>query len=804
MSNPSPLSRFLWLLVPAGALAFVLGSDAARSARVAFVSGFSQQGAAVDPGSPTGYADRKRWLIVPEHDNPTYQWISETQLMLAHGDWRVRLSADENAPFGRPVQSASPYRAWLVGVAWAVHNLTGKPLALCVERAALYADPVLHGSVLVLAALLALWRFGPFSAALVSACIAGLFPLAGAFLPGIANDFGLELCATLAGVLLLVSGAAASTHAARWFLAAGVAAGCGLWISAMGQVPIIFGVALGGFLAATVNRGKGAPEETPWRAWAAGGAVTCLAAYLIEYFPGNMAFEPRVNSPLYGVAWLGLGELLARYAAWMNGAAPGPTRRGWILMGLSAAAIAGVPAALWTVGNRGFLADDLLSARLIDLPDGAVAAGLRAWVLRDNLSLALIAAFLPLLILIPAAWLLLRTRTGASFRSAIAIALGPVAVALAFSLARLRWWNALDVSLVALVAATAAALSTTPRPRLGRWTGAVLLGAILAPGISQLIPRAAGGTREFRFTRAEVEGLYERKLSHWIDDHSGPGGATVLAPPYRTSSLCFYGSLRGLGTQNWENGEGLDATFHIVTAMTQAEARTVLEQHGVTHLVLPSWDTDLDDFARLRLKNPGDSFVSVLQRTYGGIFGWLRPLPFELPPVAGFEDRSVLILQVTDDTDPATLRSRLVEYLIEVHRLDEATNAAQALLRYPTDLGSQVALAQLAAARGDKEAFRKAFASVVSGLSRGSDRSLYPDRRVSLAVVLAIGGRTDLARAQVERCLRGIDSVQLRFLTEESLYHLLLLARRYGVTLGDPALHALSLKLLPDALRGPL
>ena len=71
-------------------------------------------------------------------------------------------------------------------------------------------------------------------------------------------------------------------------------------------------------------------------------------------------------------------------------------------------------------------------------------------------------------------------------------------------------------------------------------------------------------------------------------------------------------------------------------------------------------------------------------------------------------------------------------------------------------------------------------------------------------MVLAIGGRTDLARAQVERCLRGIDSVQLRFLTEESLYHLLLLARRYGVTLGDPALHALSLKLLPDALRGPL
>jgi hypothetical protein len=802
MSNPSRHSRYLWLLVPACALAFILWSDAGRAARVAFVSGFSQQDAAVDPGSPTGYADGKRWLIVPEHDNPTYQWISETQLMLSRGNWRVRSAPDENAPLGRPVQSASPYRAWLVTVAWAGHVLSGRPLALCVERAALYADPILHGVVLVLAALLAAWRFGPFCSALVSAGIAGLFPLAGAFLPGIAHDFGLELSATLAGVLLLVAGASASTHASRWFLAAGVAAGCGLWISAMGQVPVIIGVALGGFLAATVNRGQRAPVETPWRAWAAGGAVTCLAGFLIEYFPGHMDFEPRVNSPLYGVAWLGLGELLARYAAWMNGSAPRPAPRGWILLGLSAAAIGLVPAALWRMGSRGFLADDLLSARLTDLPDGASAASLRAWLIRDGLSLASAAAFLPLLIAIPAAWLLYRSRTGAAFRAAIAIALGPVAVALAFSVARLRWWNALDVSLVALLAATVAALNTTQRPRLVRWAGVILIGAILAPGLSQLIPRAAGGTREFRFTQAEVEGLYERKLSHWIADHAGPESATVLAPPYRTSSLCFYGSLRGLGTQNWENGEGLDATFHIVTAMTQAEARAVLDQRGVTHLVLPSWDSDLDDFARLRLKNPDDSFVSVLHRTYGGIFAWLRPLPFELPPVAGFEDRSVLILEVTEDTDPATLRSRLVEYLIEMHSLDEAANAAQALLHYPTDLGSQVALAQLAAAQGDKEAFRKAITSVASGLSRGSDRSLSPDRRVSLAVVLAIGGRADQARAQVERCLRGIDASQLRFLTEESLYHLLLLSRRYGVTLGDPALHALALKLLPDTLRG--
>jgi len=807
MSNPTQRPSRFWLLVPACALGFILWADAARVARVAFVSDFSQPEAAIDPASPTGYADAKRWLIVPEHDNPTYQWIQETQLMLSRGDWRVRSVNYENAPFGRPVHSASPYRVWLVTVAWGAHCLTGKPLALCVERAALFADPLLHGAVLVLAALFVAWRFGSFAAALVSVGLAAFFPLAGAFLPGVANDFGLELAVTLAGVLLVVAGSMASSRAPRWFFVAGAVGGCGLWISAMGQVPIIVGLALGGFLAATLNRARrGQSSETaqgalPWRAWAVGGAATSLVAYLIEYYPWHMDFEPRVNSPLYGLAWLGLGELLTRYATRMNGGAPRRSVPVLIVIGLSAAALALVPLVLWRTGNRGFLADDLLSARLTHLPDGVVATNLYSWILRDGQAGAFAAACLPLSLLVPAAYLLLRGSTGASYRSAIAIALGPVAVSLAFAAARIRWWNTLDASLLALLAPTIAALAAVSRPRMGRWVAATLMGLVLVFSLAHLVPRPPGGSKEFVFTRAEVEGLYERKLAHWISDHTGAEGATLLAPPYRTSSLCFYGGLRGLGTQSWENSDGLAAAFHIVTSMTQDEARTVITEREVTRLVLPSWDSDLDDFARLRVKNPDDAFVSVLHKTDGGIFGWLRPIPFELPPVAGFEDRSVLVLEVTDDTDTATVRSRLVEYLLEMHQVDQAAYAAQSLVRYPTDLGSQVALAQLAAARGDQEGFKRALSSVASGLSKGSDRSMATYRRASLAVVLAIGGRTDLSRAQVKRCYHELDAPKMRSLTTESLYHLLVLGRRYGLSLEDPTLHALSLKLLPEKLR---
>jgi hypothetical protein len=159
------------------------------------------------------------------------------------------------------------------------------------------------------------------------------------------------------------------------------------------------------------------------------------------------------------------------------------------------------------------------------------------------------------------------------------------------------------------------------------------------------------------------------------------------------------------------------------------------------------------------------------------------------------------VLEVTDETGPATRQSRLVEYLVEMHQMDQAQFASQALLRYPADLGPLAALAQLAKARGDEDAFARLFRSIESNLATGTDRGMAWDRRVSLAVVLALGGRTDLSGEQVRRCFSEADEARIRFLTTESLYHLLWLGRRVGAEFPDPKLQALSLKLLPGKMR---
>jgi len=804
MSILTRLPSRAWVLAPVCALAFILWSDGVRLRHVEAVSSLAGEEARIDPASPTGYADGKRWLIAPGHHNPTYQWVEETQLMLARGDWRVRSVDYENAPFGREVHVASPYRWWLVGVAWVQHALSRRPLGWCVERAALFAGPLLHVLLLAAGTIFVAARFGRFCAALFAVGMAALFPLASAFPPGIADDFGLVQACSLWSMLLLVAGTAAGARATGWYFAAGAAGGCGLWLSAMGEAPVIAGTAAGAMLAALVARSAPAqaeappPPALPWRAWAFGGAVASLVGYLVEYFPHHMGPQLRVNYPLYGLAWLGLGELLWRFASWARGEGPrgGPGVAG--ILALSAAAAASLPVAVWRTGVRAFLADDLLSARLTGLPDPAAAGGMPAW-LGGGPDGALAAACLPLLLLGPAAWFLLRRRSGAASRGAIAIALGPVLAALALAIRLPRWWNTLDAMLLVVLVAAASAVPTAAHARRVRWLWSALLGAVLASGLARLVPTA--GADGLVLTHAEVEGLYERALAHWIADRAGPDGATVLAPPFRTSSFCFFGGLRGLSTQNWENADGMSATFHIVTAMRQGESLSGISQRGVTHIVLLPWDTEFEDFAGLRLKDPAASFVYALHNTNGGGFTWLRAVPYELPAIGRLEEQRVMVLEVTEETDPATRQGRFVEYLLETHQPGQAAAAGRVLLRYPADLGCLAARAQLAKASGDDGAFARAFESIVSSLSGRADRGLAWDRRVSLAVVLAIGGRSDLSRAQVIRCFREADGAHLCFLTTESLYHLLLLGRRAGAEFPDPALRALSLRLLPATLR---
>jgi hypothetical protein len=800
----------------------------ARTQRVEYVSslpGRAESADVLDPTSPTGYAHGQRELIVPERAENSFQWIAQTQQMFAQREWRVRHVDYDNAPFGRRVSSASPYRWWLGLVAWVDHALSGQPIGLSVERAALWAEPALHGLLLLGLTIFVAWQFGAFAAALLAVGMVAIFPLGAGFLPGVPDAHGLANGCALGGILALLAGlntlqpgddqgtaGPAGRQARRWFGLAGMVGGFGMWISVSTQAPVLAGIFLGALMAAWVVRRCGAgdparaPLVPPWRLWACSGGAAILASYLIEFFPAHLgSWQLNVVHPLYGLAWIGAGELLTPAVPWIQRDEK-PSKRAYdlIVVALAVAAVAAMPVVMKLTRSQGFLTTDLSSFRLTEQPNGVVASSLWDWLVRYGMTAGLWATVLPVLLVFPAGWLILRRHTGVAARASLALALGPVAIALAFACDQLSWWQVLDGTLLALAVSAIPAHMAVDR-RSGRWLWTGLAALLMIPGVIALWPKRVA-TAEDKLTSAEAEELIERHLAHWLAKHAGGEGVVVFAPPYESASLSFYGGLGGIGTFSGDNDEGLRATITIASVTTLPEAQILIQARRIRYIIIPSWDPFFDEYARQFLVTAQSSRQSVLIPALRRFIlpPWLRPVPYQMLKIGGYEEQSVLVFEVVGEQSPAVAVSRLAEYLVETGDLDRAASAGDALRRFPGDVGALAARAQVQSARADSAGLAQTLDSLLSRLSNGGDRFLPWDRRVSLAMVLARAERVDLAREQVRRCLAELSEEKLRSLSTGSLYSLLVLSHSFGLVPTNSKLRELAFDLLPSDLRSSL
>jgi len=809
MSPPAPLTARAWIAIPALALGFLLWSHSVQRARVEYVTAAVSGDAVVSPASPTGYAGEIRDLIVPEQNSDSVHWIAQTQQMLARGEWHVRRIDYENAPFGHEVMAPSPYRWWLGLVAQVDQFISGRPPGQSVERAALQADPLSHLLLLTAAVAFTAWRFGVRPAVLLSLGLAILFPFAAGFSPGIPDDKTLARGCAFASVLVLLAGIRSANGSRLWFFAAGIAGGLGLWVSVAEQVPVILGISLGAVFAAWFSRRKNpeaaaaaSPTPADWLAWALGGAMSSLMFYLLEYYPDHLgSWRLGTIHPLYSLAWLGLGAGLHQGIAWIRGETVGGNFRRWGALLLALATIAPVPVLMVKMSDPGFLAADVWSFRLTRLSGSPEATNITSWLVRDGMSGPAWAALLPLLTIVPAVWLIWRKQTTPASRAALAITLGPVLTGLALACWQLGRWSGLDAVLLVMLVAVTATLRDAPSfpaaPRL--WSG--LLALLVAPGLLQLWP-SVKSPKDAPLNEAELSGLISRDLAHWLAKRTETGKAVVLAPPNVTSALYYYGGLRGVGTLSWENKDGIAAAVRVFSATSPQEALALIQNRGITHIVIPSWDEYLNEYVRLGSGQVDLAFLSGLRNW--ALPAWLRPVAYQLPGVPGYEGQSVAVFEVVEEQDEATSLSRLAEYFVEVGQLDFAAQVSQSLQRFPADLGAEIARAQVAMARREGAGLANVLKSLAPKLSAGADRSLPWDRRVSLTVVLAQGGQMDLAREQVRNCLAEATDSKLRSVSTSSLYRLLLLAKRFGLELPDARLRELGRDLLPAEMRSRL
>lgn len=809
------MARHTWLAVIVAAFAFLFWINSVRIARVDYVTGLVATGAAADPGSATGYRGGVRRMIIPERNTESYQWIAQTQQMLATGEWRIRHVDYDNAPNGRDVRTPSPYRWWLAFVATCDRLLSGRAQGTAVERAALFADPILHGLLLLGVTVYVVRRFDTLHAAVLAIAIAAAFPLGGLFLPGQPDDDSLLAICVLWTVLPLmtIAGtrpgslptiAAMERDAARLrraFSLSGVAGGLALWVNAPRAGVVVAGIALGGMAVALLRRravGDEAaiPAELPWRRWAVCGAVTGAAAFLVEYAPSHLGgLHLEQVHPLHSLAWLGAGELL-RLA--QRRIAPFD-RKAWTTLGVAALATCTAPALMLFTASPAFVNDDPLADRLSGLPAGPVATSFADWVMRDGLTGAVWTAVLPAIVIVAlAAWLAVRTAANPRRRTALLIATGPVLALLALACFQIRAWNLVNVTLWCLAVAVLLALARVSAA--ARWIGAGAIASLWIPGL-WLVTADAGEGRRRTASEEDLQALIERDLAHWLANQSGDAGAVVLAPPQLTASLSYLGGLRGIVTPNLENRNGFYAAVRIMAATSPDEAQALANSRGVTHIVIPTWDATLSEFARIGAQQPEQALASLLSQWRPP--RWLRPLPYPMPQVGGFEGSNVFIFQVVEEVqDNQTALSRLAEYFLEMGEVRSAMSIADVLEKsFPGDLTALTARAHVDLVSRDAGALAATLAAIDAALTNGADEFLPWERRVSLALALAQARRADQARKMVVSCLEQADAGQLRFLTTGTLYRLVAYCGTAGVAFPDPALRDTALALLPLELR---
>jgi hypothetical protein len=806
---------WVWIVFMLGACSILVWNTAARISHLDYLSTIGaadENHTANVTGSDQGNTELTRGnsLPIPDQLEASYHWLAQTQRMLNRGEARVRHIDYENAPFGRTVFTPSPYRWWLGFVAWCEHLVTGAPPSTLVEKAALWADPILLAVTLAGLAILTAKYFGSLSASLVSIGLVSLFPFITGFLPGAPDDRGLAQALVIASVLLLSIAAVATPEnekaRRRWFILAGIAGGLGLWVKVSVQLPVLLGIVGGGLLVSFLTpRGNAHKTATtpvlPWRAWAFAGAATTCVASLIEYSPSELwTWELSFIHPLHGLAWLGAGELLVQASTWLQNRTFSRSPKNLVLVSLSVAVVVVVPAALLKLHGTDVFILENMGAHLTRLHDGIVAKNLAAWMGIQGPSISLFLTLAPLGLLLPAFWVLTNRQTARATRTAVAITMGPVLVALAIACTQLVWWQTLDALLLVALAAVVPGISfkeMTAKARIG-WISVTC--ALLAPGfIYVLVWDRPGKGNELN--RTELQGLILRDLAGWLSQHSEPGAVNVLSPPSASTALCYYGAFRGIGSVCEENKDGIMAAIRIMSARNIQEAKEVVNRRKITHLVLMSWDTFFDDSTRAAAGQIEGTFRDQLKFTT--LPHWLRPLAYPLPSIPGFEDQSVTVFEVVEEQDEATTLGNIALYFVEMGDLDQARSAAAGLTRFPIDFGAWVVRAQVAAATGDNAELEKVLKVLQSRLAARVQPLISWNRRVDLAAVLARAKVEAPAKKQLELCIADIDEAKIRSLSPGSVYRLLVLCRGLGVSM-PPTQRALALSLVPSTLRGRL
>lgn len=787
----------VWVAALLVALAFVAFDSALQYQALAGVYRASQiitPLPAVDPASPTGYRDGLRTRVLQPGDS--LHWVMQTQQMAIEDTLRVRHVAYDNAPAGREVHWALPFRGWLALVAWVDGLFTDLPPAAAIEHAALYASPLLLGVLLVGVTVFAARCYGAGPAALLALGLGTIGRLRAEFGVGLVDHHGISDIVLLLSLLLLVASGggwlrAEGAPAVPWLpeartarrraVASGLCGALALWISASTAIAVLLCLGLGAAIALWRTRGHTTtatdlPRSDVWRWWSVSGAAASLLFFALEYAPSLATLRLEVNHPLYALAWLGGGELLHRlaYPGQPSLAPRGRSRAVLVACLLSVGAPALVVAFL---GARAFAPADAFLSRLHSLSIEEFASTLAT--LRDKPAGFVVDYFLTQITLLPLLALpilgvLVRRQIDVAARTLLLAALVPALGGLLLGLYQVRWWHlsaALWLGVLTLGAALLLAAASVRQWSIVRKSlvGLLLVAVFLPYPVEVLRHGGPLLSPPKTISAVAAQKVALRDLAYWLREYTG-GPALVASSPTDTNDLVYFGGHRGLGTLYWENHDGLRTIVGIHGARTAEETLQKLQAAGARYWVLTSWSPFVGPPAQLTQAQSAtgtpETFLFRLLSSQEPFPAWARPLPFALPLREQQAGAWMLVFEIVAPPPKPEADTRLAQYLAATGQADAAiATLAPYAATADSPLLPLLALADLCRERGRAADFA-ALAQVV--LARQSEHAaLAMTDRITLARLLAALGRRDEALALARRCAADLSASPAPALTRE-------------------------------------
>ncbi|GAB4173652.1 MAG: hypothetical protein Fur0032_13290 [Terrimicrobiaceae bacterium] len=601
--------------------------------------------------SPVPAGAFEEHLLLPPSSMDARWWVIHTREMLKDGGWRVRSTEGDNAPDGREVHWSSLLIWFLAGLAHLHSLIAGGEPWMSVAWAATVVGPLLLIVSVSGLGFLVVRRLGWASGALAVVALLTTYPFVRCFHAGEADHHGLVVIFGSASVFALCAGwesAGKTSDSIMWFRWAGVLGAAALWVSAATAIPTLVGVGLGALGAGLLCRLSGlrSPAQI-WLVWGRWGFAFSILFYLIEYFPDHFGWRLEVNHPLYSVAWLSSAWWLVVLLKWINGERP-PRRPDFVVKAVLASAGIAMPLILVAAASEKcfWVSNDFLLAlhqkfifEFQSLPTLVNQyGGSWGWVTYYTW---------PVMVLV--CLILIARRADWSGLGRMVIVLAPALLMQALAIYQVRWSSASFTlwCIAAIVIFGSFGFQTAVR-RLG--LGACWV-AIIVSQIPQLLARVETEKTclEPPIGKEVGNALLLRDIAHRLIRSSPDRLPTVLTGPNSSTDLTYHGGIRTLGTLYWENLPGLKRAAQIFSSPSADDALSRMQAAGVTHIVVPSWDSFVEAYAGLLSDaGEGDGSVGFFRSLLvdDEIPDWLRPFAYPIPTGSGVDAKSVKIFAV--------------------------------------------------------------------------------------------------------------------------------------------------------------